>query len=74
MGDAVNLAFRLEDQSKIIGKNVVLSENSWKNLDNSSWDDEDHAMQIYVKGKKDPINIIGVNFDEIDTYLQSLNV
>ncbi len=72
MGDAVNLAFRLEDQSKIIGKNIVMSEASWKHLNNSHWDDENHAMQIFVKGKKDPINIIGVNFDEVDQYLESI--
>jgi len=72
MGDAVNLAFRLEDQSKIIGKNIVMSDNSWKHLENAQWDDEDHAMQIFVKGKKDPINIIGVNFNEVEQYLESL--
>lgn len=73
MGDAVNLAFRLEDQSKIIGKNIVISEDSCRHLKATQWDNSDHAMQIFVKGKSDPIDIIGVSFDELDEYLNSLD-
>ncbi|VAW80593.1 Adenylate cyclase [hydrothermal vent metagenome] len=72
MGDAVNLAFRLEDQSKIIGKNIVMSETSWKHLNNAQWDDDNHAMKIFVKGKKDSVNIIGINFNEASQYLDSI--
>lgn len=67
MGDAVNLAFRLEDQSKILGKNVILSEYSYRHIPNPKWDD--NKRQIYVKGKKDPIHIVSVDFADVEKFL-----
>ncbi len=71
MGDAVNLAFRLEDQSKIIGKNIILSEQSYNLLPDHIWDD--NKKIISVKGKKEEINIVGTNFEDVEDYLETVN-
>ena len=71
MGDAVNLAFRLEDQSKSIGKNIILSEASYQLLPVKPWDDA--KQTIKVKGKKQHVDIVGANFDEVEQFLQNFN-
>ena len=71
MGDAVNLAFRLEDQSKTIGRNIVMSENSYQHLPDLEWDDR--KMEIFVKGKSEAITIVGIDFPEAQAYLKRIN-
>jgi len=72
MGDAVNLAFRLETHSKVVGKNLVLSENTWKHLPQRDWKSE--ANKIYVKGKKESINIVSLDFTEVEEYLKAVKL
>jgi len=68
IGDAVNLAFRLEDQSKVIGKNIILSDASYQLLPEHCWDDS--KQKITVKGKKEIINVVSVNFAEAEKFLK----
>lgn len=70
IGDAVNLAFRLEDQSKIIGKDIVLSHESYRMLSISAWDG--YKRPITVKGKKEIIDIIGIDFGQAESFLKRL--
>lgn len=69
MGDAVNLAFRLEDQTKSVGKNVVISEESYKLLPDVNWS---HGQrQVKVKGKKDKVAIVAIDFPDVEKYLST---
>ena len=60
LGDAVNLAFRLESATKILGKDIVMSESSYKDLNKEVW--KNVEQHIKVKGKRDPVRIIGLDF------------
>jgi len=64
MGDAVNLAFRLESATKVIGKDLVMSECSYKDLPKHFWSTSE--LHIRVKGKRDPIRIVGMDFSEVE--------
>jgi len=60
MGDAVNVAFRLESATKMLGKDMVLSESAYRHLPESLWHDK--TQKIRVKGKRDPVRIFAVDF------------
>ena len=67
MGDAVNLAFRLEAHSKVAGKDLVLSKNTWCHLPGRDW--SSMADTIQVKGKQEPIEVVALDFAELHEYL-----
>jgi len=67
LGDAVNLAFRLESATKIIDKDIVMSEAAYKCLNKNCW--KKAEQHIRVKGRRDPVRIIGVNFSETEKLL-----
>ncbi len=69
MGDAVNLAFRLEAHSKVAGKDLVLSRNTWRHLPGRDWSSA--ADTIQVKGKKEPVEIAALDFSELKAYLEA---
>lgn len=69
IGDAVNLAFRLESASKEFKKDIVLSQESYQYLPDNLW--QGREKEIMVKGKKEPIQISGYTFEEINTFLSS---
>ena len=64
IGDAVNLAFRLESATKVIGKDSGMSECAYKDLPNKYWSTAE--LHIRVKGKRDPIRIVGLDFSEVE--------
>jgi len=64
IGDAVNLAFRLESATKVIGKDLVMSECAYKDLPKKYWSTAE--LHIRVKGKRDPIRIVGLDFSEVE--------
>jgi len=70
LGDAVNLAFRLEDHSKTIGKQIILSKNTCEQLPKNPWNDQ--SQIISVKGKKDKVEIVALEFDDLYKYLDSV--
>jgi len=69
MGDAVNLAFRLESATKVIGKDLVMSECAYKDLPKEFWATSE--LHIRVKGKRDPIRIVGLDFSEVEKIVNS---
>ncbi|GMR15958.1 MAG: adenylate/guanylate cyclase domain-containing protein [Gammaproteobacteria bacterium] len=71
LGDAVNIAFRLENASKMLDTDVVLSEAAYQHLPSMYWRGKE--QHIRVKGKRDSIRILSLKFDEVESLLQSLN-
>ena len=67
IGDAVNLAFRLESATKEFKKDIVLSKGSYQHLPETLWNSGE--KEIMVKGKKDPIKVCGFSFEEIQAFL-----
>ena len=67
IGDAVNLAFRLESATKVIGKDLVMSECTYKDLPKKYWSTAE--LHIRVKGKRDPIRIVGLDFPEVEVII-----
>ena len=67
LGDAVNIAFRLESASKFLGTDVVLSESAYQHLPASFI--EGRRQHVQVKGKRDPVRICTLDFSEVDQVL-----
>ncbi len=67
IGDAVNLAFRLESATKVIGKDLVMSECAYKDLPKKYWSTSE--LHIRVKGKRDPIRIVALDFSEVENII-----
>lgn len=72
LGDAVNIAFRLESATKVLGKDIVLSETAYRHLNEQHW--KGQTQKIRVKGKRDPVRIFALDFDMIDEVLNSMLV
>tara|TARA_R100001126_G_scaffold23337_1_gene11849 strand:+ start:568 stop:2322 length:1755 start_codon:yes stop_codon:yes gene_type:complete len=61
IGDAVNLASRLESSTKEVGKDIIIGYNTIKTENFSSEIILEKLKNIYVKGKKEPIQIYTIN-------------
>lgn len=70
LGDAVNVAFRLESATKLLGTDVVVSETTYKYLPSSLI--EGKKQHVKVKGKRDPVRICCLEFAEIEQLLKQL--
>ncbi|MGD8926931.1 MAG: adenylate/guanylate cyclase domain-containing protein, partial [Thioalkalispiraceae bacterium] len=70
LGDAVNLAFRLESATKMLGKDIVLSESAYRHLPQKYWKGQE--QKIRVKGKRDPVRIFAVDFDIIPNLIKAI--
>ena len=71
LGDAVNIAFRMESSSKTLNKDIVMSEFSFKYLPEKIWKGKE--QYIKVKGKKDPLSIFAINFAEAKKILKKIS-
>lgn len=71
LGDAVNIAFRMESSSKTLNKDIVLSEFSFKYLPEKQWRGKE--QHIKVKGKKDPVRILALSFGEAKKILKKIS-
>lgn len=67
IGDAVNLAFRLESASKELQKDIVLSQSAYENLPPRFW--SGHEQYVNVKGKKELIAVVAYTFAEMGELL-----
>lgn len=67
IGDAVNVAFRLETASKELGKDVVVGPDSYATLPRSLW--HDACRTVAVKGKSEPVSVWALAFAELDAVL-----
>jgi adenylate cyclase len=64
MGDAVNIAFRLESATKTLGVDMVLSESAYRHLPERCWKGAARALQL--KGKRVPVRVIGISFHDAE--------
>jgi adenylate cyclase len=70
LGDAVNIAFRLESATKILGSDMVLSETAYRHLPEHYVEGKTHHLRI--KGKRDPVRICSLDFDEVRKIVDEL--
>lgn len=63
IGDAVNLAFRLEGVSKELNKDVILSSDAYIALPPELW--REKTQTIDIKGKAEAVEVLGVDFVEL---------
>ncbi len=66
IGDAVNLAFRLESATKELKKDIVLSQGAYQYLPETLW--RDAVSEIMVKGKKEAVEVCGLSFAEVKAF------
>ena len=71
LGDAVNIAFRLESATKVLGTDVVMSESSYRFLPQNCMSGE--KQHIRVKGKRDALRICSLYFDDVKKMLHTFN-
>lgn len=64
IGDAVNVAFRLEGVSKRLGKDIILSSSACASLPPELWQGKTEV--INVRGKAEPLEVLGLNFDDLE--------
>ncbi len=69
IGDAVNLAFRLESATRDMGKDVVLGKDVFKHLPSKF--SQGRKQTIKVKGKSEEVEVCGLSFQELKNLLQS---
>ena len=70
LGDAVNIAFRLESATKMLGKDIVMSESAYQHLPEVFW--KGSEQHIKVKGRRDPVRICGCDFATVDKLIESI--
>ena len=70
LGDAVNVAFRLESATKMLGKDIVLSESAYRHFPEIYWKNQE--QKIRVKGKRDPVRIFAIDFDVIPNLITAM--
>jgi adenylate cyclase len=68
IGDAVNLTFRLQEQTKKLGKNILIAQAACELLPESSWSGREQS--ISVSGKAQPVSVCGFSFDEAEALLR----
>ena len=71
LGDAVNIAFRLESATKVLGTDIVMSESSYGTLPEKCLAGE--KQKIRVKGKRDVLRICSLHFDDVKSMLLSFD-
>lgn len=71
LGDAVNVAFRLESATKVLGTDIVMSESSYSSLPGDCMAGE--KQHIRVKGKRDVLRICSLHFEDVKNMLHSFS-
>ena len=71
LGDAVNIAFRLESATKVLGTDIVMSESSYGSLPVECVSGE--KQHIRVKGKRDVLRICSLHFEDVKKMLHTFN-
>jgi adenylate cyclase len=64
LGDAVNVAFRLEKASKELDADLVISHNSFKYYPSPVWEGRQQAIK--VKGKGEPVQVYPLKFQDLE--------
>ena len=63
VGDAVNVAARLESHTKVVGRPILIDENTCRGLDDAI--DVESQGELLVKGKTEPVKIFAVRVDSL---------
>jgi len=71
LGDAVNIAFRLESATKVLGTDIVMSESSYGSLPEKCITGE--KQHIRVKGKRDVLRICSLHFGDVKKMLYTFD-
>jgi adenylate cyclase len=69
IGDAVNLTFRLQEQTKRLNCNLLLAQDAYTQLSDASWSGREQS--ISVSGKALPVNVCGYSFEEAEAMLRT---
>jgi len=72
MGEAVNLAFRLESATKDLGKEVVLSSVMCRLLPERFWKGKER--EVLTKAESNPVRVAAFTFKELSSFLESKGV
>lgn len=72
IGDAVNMAFRFETESKALAKDIVIGCDSFKHLPERLW--QKALRSVTVKGKSEPVSVWAITFEEVDAVLAASDV
>jgi adenylate cyclase len=61
MGDAVNLASRLEDRTKDLGHPILISDETHQALDDVLSKKARALTEVRIKGKRDPVTVYALS-------------
>lgn len=67
LGDAVNTAFRLESATKELGRDIALSESSYRHLPQHYWAGAEQTLTL--KGKREPVRLFCLDFALVEQIL-----
>lgn len=69
IGDAVNLTFRLQEQTKHLDREILLNRDAYLHLPATLWQDQEQTVR--VAGKTKPLDVWGISFKEAETFLRT---
>lgn len=69
IGDAVNLTFRLQEQTKYLNREILLNRDAYLNLPAALWEGQEQTVK--VAGKTQPLNVWGISFKEAEAFLRA---
>jgi len=69
IGDAVNLTFRLQEQTKQLGRAILLNRDAYLNLPADLWRGRETTLS--VAGKTQPLSVWGLSFEEAEAMLRA---
>lgn len=69
IGDAVNLTFRLQEQTKNLGREILLNRDAYLSLPATLW--EGREQTVKVAGKTKPLDVWGISFKEAGAFLRA---
>ena len=69
IGDAVNLTFRLQEQTKHLDREILLNRDAYLNLPATLWEGQEQTVK--VAGKTKPLDVWGISFKETETFLRT---
>ena len=65
VGDTVNVAARLESHTKVVGRPILIDEDTWRGLDDGI--PVEPQGEVLMKGKTEPINVYAVLVESLVT-------
>lgn len=69
IGDAVNLTFRLQEQTKNLDREILLNRDAYISLPAALWEGQEQSIK--VAGKTKPLDVWGIGFKEAEAFLRA---